>query len=682
MMETDVPLRPERVHLIAKTHLDLGFTGLASEVRDGYLEDFFPRAMEVAAELRAAGGLEHLVWTTGSWLVWQALERGSSGLRRLVERGIADGDLCWHALPFTLHTELADVALIESGLGISAELDARFGRQTIAAKMTDVPGHTRGLVPLLAAAGVRFLHIGVNPACPMPAVPPVFRWRSPDGAEVVVAYHRGGYGGFQAVAGCPDALAFLPAGDNLGPPTIEDVKAGFVDAATQSGGADVIASTLDAFAHGLVTSGAIAHLPVVTAEIGDTWIHGGASDPEKVARYRALLRVRRALLAAGSQAAETVDRALLPVPEHTWGLDEKITLHDTVRWTGTRLAELRREPATRRFESSWAEQRAYVDEAEAALRRAVAAADQHEVDDALAATAPSRPDLAEGSRLGFQPWPCGAPLSTPGWTVAVDPVTGAITSLTQRATGRVLADTEHPLALARYQTFSAEDYDRFHAMYNSASPEDEWWALLDYTKPGIAGGGAVAAWWPSSVVDQWRGRGDGFDALLVRLTFAGAASEQFGAPPEAWLTVALHDDGVAVDIDLSWFSKPACRLPEATWCSFVPVVAAPQRWMLDKLGQDVSPLDVVSLGGRALHGVGRGARYDGPDGSLALTTTDAALIAPGRPRLLDFADELPDLAGGMHVLLHDNVWGTNFPMWNEGDARFRFRLEVGAITNR
>ena len=35
---------------------------------------------------------------------------------------------------------------------------------------------------------------------------------------------------------------------------------------------------------------------------------------------------------------------------------------------------------------------------------------------------------------------------------------------------------------------------------------------------------------------------------------------------------------------------------------------------------------------------------------------------------------VPDLAGGWHVLLHDNLWGTNFPMWNEGAASFRFVL--------
>ena len=39
------------VHLVAKTHLDLGFTALASEVEARYLEEFFPRAIAVAVSL-------------------------------------------------------------------------------------------------------------------------------------------------------------------------------------------------------------------------------------------------------------------------------------------------------------------------------------------------------------------------------------------------------------------------------------------------------------------------------------------------------------------------------------------------------------------------------------------------------------------------------------------------------
>jgi hypothetical protein len=97
-----------------------------------------------------------------------------------------------------------------------------------------------------------------------------------------------------------------------------------------------------------------------------------------------------------------------------------------------------------------------------------------------------------------------------------------------------------------------------------------------------------------------------------------------------------------------------------------------------KLGQDVDPTDVVRRGGRSLHGVDdAGVRYAGPDGTLTLRTPDAPLVAPGRPHLLDADPDVPDLRGGWHVLLHDNCWGTNFPMWNEGSASFRFTVELG-----
>ncbi|WP_421120454.1 hypothetical protein ACE2AJ_03795 [Aquihabitans daechungensis] len=59
----DVPIR--EVHLVAKTHLDLGFTALAAEVEAQYLDDFFPRAIAVARSLRDRGGAERLTWTTG-----------------------------------------------------------------------------------------------------------------------------------------------------------------------------------------------------------------------------------------------------------------------------------------------------------------------------------------------------------------------------------------------------------------------------------------------------------------------------------------------------------------------------------------------------------------------------------------------------------------------------------------
>ncbi len=653
-------LEPVRtVHLVAKTHLDLGFTDLSADVAARYVERFFPRAVAVAGELRRRGGPERLVWTTGSWVLHHALTAGSAAQRATVERAVVAGDLAWHALPLTTHTELMDVPLASAALGISRELDEHFGRRTTAAKMTDVPGHTRALVPLLAEAGVTFLHLGVNPAWPVPDVVPVFRWRPPDGAEVVVAYQPGGYGGEVVVPGCPDALAFLHAGDNLGPPSADEVVAAHEELVRRHPGAEIRASTLDAFARALTASGAVDALPVVTAEIGDPWLFGAGSDPSKVSAYRAALRARRS---APLNVQAEVDRSLLLVAEHTWGLDQKAALPDAVRWDRAGLAELRATDAGRRFEASWAEQRAYVDEAARVLGLPTVAEREALIAVDVASWAADAPGWG-----GVDP---GASVDVSGWQLTI----GAAGEAVRLAApdGRVVADVDHPMGLLGYRSFDEDDYERFHAGL-SPMPDDEWWARWDNTKPGIDAAGAVSGCWAPSLLGAWQ-RAAG-DEVLARVGFTGVAVDRLGAPAEVWLRWAPADHG-GLGLTLAWADKPANRLPEATWCSFVPVVAEPERWQLDKLGRLVSPLDVVRRGGRALHAVGEGMAYDGPDGILRIATHDAPLVAPGAPRLLDADPPVPDLAGGFHVLLHDNCWGTNFPMWCEGPARFAFTIRA------
>ena len=98
---------------------------------------------------------------------------------------------------------------------------------------------------------------------------------------------------------------------------------------------------------------------------------------------------------------------------------------------------------------------------------------------------------------------------------------------------------------------------------------------------------------------------------------------------------------------------------------------------MDKMAERVSPLDVVRNGNRKLHAVESGVYYADSRNSLAIETLDAALVAPGEPSLLNFNNRQPVLSNGTHFNLYNNVWGTNFPMWYEDDARFRFSLRFG-----
>ena len=230
-----------------------------------------------------------------------------------MEDAIRNGDIRWHGLPFTTHTELMDRELFQYGLSLSQKLDERFGMKTVAAKMTDVPGHTRAMVPELANAGLKFLHLGVNPASSVPDVPPLFRWKAPDGQEIVVMYN-GDYGEFTEIGDTGIALYFAHTGDNRGPQSAEEIRRLYKDIHQKYPGAILRAGTLEDVAQIALS---IPDLPVITGEIGDSWIYGTGSDPGKISQYRALLRRRRLLK---EEERAKVDESLLLIPEHTWGL--------------------------------------------------------------------------------------------------------------------------------------------------------------------------------------------------------------------------------------------------------------------------------------------------------------------------------------------------------------------------
>jgi len=663
-----------RVHVVFKTHLDVGFTDFAHRVVSRYVERFLPAALDVAEALRARGAGERFVWTTGSWLVQTALERTRGSGRRRLEIAIARGDVVWHALPMTFHSELLEPGLFREGLAIARRLDERFGRRTIAAKMTDVPGHTRAIVPLLAEAGVELLHLGVNRASPVPRVPPVFVWRHDDGSEVIVMYGEG-YGASARVPGLPDILHVAHTEDNVGPPDVASVLASFERVRAAHPGARVEASTLDEFARRLRR--VKASLPVVTAEIGDTWIHGAASDPWKLAALRALSRLhvrwRSEAVAAGQRPppARAAEQLLL-LAEHTWGLDSKTQLGDWNHWSNAGFRRLRSEPAFRRMERSWQEQRGYAREAVRALGRSRRATEARV---ALRELVP-RP----APRRGLQRLEAGKTHTLRHFDVRIDPRRGALVGLEERATGRAWADARHPLAALGYQTFSARDFARHHARYNVHldDPAVRGWALPDFGKPGLERARPAHRLFEPRLVGLHAMPSRDQDRLLLDLVAAPEARRRYGCPARFELELAFPYDVARVDIELRCFEKGATRLPEALWLSFVPRLPRGARWWLDKMGSRIDPRDVVSRGSRGLHAVQGGVGLAHPTAALEIRTLDAALVSPGRRSLLAFDDALARAAGGMHFLLHDNVWGTNFPLWYEDDARFRFSIELPA----
>jgi hypothetical protein len=657
----------KRVLVMFKCHLDVGYTDTQAEVMRKYFDEHFPRAMQVATAMRESG-MDRYVWTTGSWILYEYLEQAMSDQRQRAEQAVAAGDLAWHALPFTWETECLDRSMIEGALGLSQSLDRRFGRTTIGAKMTDVPGHSRGLVGPLAAQGVKFLNIGVNDAAALPEVPALFVWQDPEGASLIMMYHHK-YGGIVQVPDSDLAVAVEMRGDNQGPHSVEEITKIYADLRKQFPQAQVTAANLSEIAAALEPYR--SQLPVVTQEIGDTWIYGVPSDPIKVARYREVSRLRKEWLDQGKfRVGDSLDCAMLRrlalCAEHTWGVDSK-RLKDYQHYTPKDLPQALDLPMFRVAETSWAEKRKNIDDAVASLPDPM----RSEALDRLRALKPVEPE-----RAGLRPHRVGSKIETAHWVIALDPETGAIQRLRAKSTGREWASAAHPLALFSYQTLSKADYDRYAEDYVASKG---WWVAGDFGKPKIEDFGAQSRVWTPALKECWSGKVEGGHRLLAQLRVDDAEAEKAGRvawPGKIFLDVLLPEAESVVRINFLCFDKVANRLPEAMWLSFLPQAPEPKGWMLEKVDRWVSPFDVVRGGNRQMHAVSRHVRYQDAQGSFSIDTLDAPVFALGEKSPIAYSTAQPDIAQGIHFSLFNNAWGTNYIQWFGEDTRFRFVLRA------
>lgn len=404
----------KEVLVLFKTHLDIGFTDFSSNIVDKYIYKSIPKAIEVGYELKDTD--TPFVWTLGSWMVNEALKRDESGI---VDKAIKDGIIVWHALPFTTHTELMNSELFELGLDISKDLDKRYGRKTTAAKMTDVPGHTIGMVPSMEKYGVRFLHIGVNPATPLPPVPRIFKWEC--GKSSIVVMYQTDYGFKDEFDDF--VVYFAHTGDNIGPQSANEVIDIYKRIKEEYPDCRIIPATLDDVADRILK---LKDIPAFDKEIGDTWIHGAGTDPQKVSRYRRLLRY----IEDNNTDGIDLTSSLLMVPEHTWGKDLKSFFRNDKEYSYTEMDALKDTPEYKDMVKSWQEQRQYVESAEKLL----GVESDYNVD---------IPDITGFEKFG---------------------------------------GLEAPKIELSWQLFDCEDYRNYENTYMRSKPG---WAIWDFTKVGL-----------------------------------------------------------------------------------------------------------------------------------------------------------------------------------------------------
>lgn len=651
----------KKVHVIFKTHLDIGFTDMGKAVLDRYVEEYIPDAIELGIQMNTEKE-KRFIWTVGSYLIDYYLRQADQEAGDKLRAAIQRGDICWHGLAFTTHTELLDRELFEFNLSISENLDAQFNRKTISAKMTDVPGHTRAIVGPMADYGLSYLHIGVNPSSMVPEVPTTFRWKS--GEREMVVQYSSDYGAPCYVDGMDEVLEFAHTNDNMGPQSSEVVRAELKRLKKAYPNAKIVASTMDCYAKSLLLFK--ESLPVVEEEIGDTWIHGIASDPLKVMWFRALIDLKNRWKAEnrfgkGEEGYETFMLNLLLVAEHTWGLDFKTHLPDFTNWSKEDFQYVREGKGSNtygKYERSHEEQREYLTKAVSALPDVLKSEVQKEFR-CLEKQIDFEKDKPGKQLAPYEKTTIGV------WTVSFD---GSGTMNYLKKEGKEWIHTGCFGRLS-YETYNAENCVQNYYSYSRAFRETRSWSELDFSKPGLE---AVEDLKNRNYVFGLETISQNGSGITIRLKGNEYAVSKYGCPAEASLIYEFEEK---IKVRLSWRQKDANRIPEALWFDVNFNVENPYRWQMIKMGEMISPFDVIRGGNRRHHCV-EALSYRGADGSIFIHNVHSPLVSVGGRWMYGNYRELADITKGFSYNLFNNKWGTNFKMWCEDDCSFEYVVDI------
>lgn len=367
--------RVKEVVVVFKTHFDIGFTALVTNVLTRYRTTFVDGAMKLIDDSRNSPADRQFVWTVPGWPLEQMLWPGQTPERRdEILRALKEGRLAIHALPFNTETESLDLEDLVRGMTFSTDLARENGLPLPrAAKMTDVPEHTWILPTLLKHAGVNFMQIGCNGGSSPMRVPPLFWWEGPDGSRLLTSYSPK-YG---TELRPPDDwpyhtwLALIVAGDNHGPPTAAEVDKLLQQAAQDLPGVKIKFGRLEDFYDAVISEA--EKIPVVRGDMPDTWIHGFESMPVETKLACEVRPLESAVCVLDTELRAAGLTGKMPVPlapllakayensllysEHTFGFDSKKT--DGWRY-GDDWQKARADGKYALFEKSFDDKRDYI----------------------------------------------------------------------------------------------------------------------------------------------------------------------------------------------------------------------------------------------------------------------------------------------------------------------------------
>lgn len=660
----------KKIILVFKTHFDIGFTDLAANVVKNYGGPMLRQVIETCRSTEHLGRLRY-VWTMPAWPLWYITEHCESELRPELERLIENGQIVWHALPFTSHTDFCAPEEYARGLQYARLLAERYGKPCpIAGKMTDVPGHGLMLPELLDQAGIKFLHLGCNEFATPPQVPGLFFWRSPAGGQVLTMYSKGGYGTSLLPPEdwpFPVWMALMHTFDNCGPQSAEIIEKLARKAQAAYPEAEIVCGTMDQFYRELSACD-LSGVPVVTKDLADTWIHGVGSYPAEVSQMREnRLRARR----LHQEACRRFLRGEAPDPaldalwdryyeqvclfeEHTWGADVKRGLGSDRVYEKEEFLEARKTGPYQFMETSWREQRQRAEESTALLEQ---------IEEKLPLPE-RRPDpvgklLASGD---------GDLISVENhrYRLTFDSRRGAICQVYDKKLEAAVLKSQGGESVFAYQydRCGIEDITEFLRSYGYRFTP---WGIQDYGREH----------YPECAHRSFRPEYEGYELQGDRVIFryvSHESAERYGDCRRAVLTVTLPGEGERFRVELALEDKQATPYVEGG--SLIFPLPGRSAYRLHKACAEVDPeTDIAVCANHALLNMEEGITVLEDGARLHIRPLDTPLVSVGSSGVYEYHKEFPrDRQPQLWFQLFNNMWGTNFPQWIEGSFRFRYEV--------
>ena len=484
------------------------------------------------------------------------------------------------------------------------------------------------------------------------------------------------------------AICFAFRNDNSGPPvSLEEIDRYFEILKEEFPYAEVFASTIDNF----ISNVQVNALPVVDKEIGDTWIQGIASDPLKVAQYRAAALGLSECIADNQcdlhdPVVANSTRFLVKLTEHTWGLSG---IKDYENWENSQFSHVRfTQSEYIKNEQSWFEQRTFIN-------LTLEASQGHKLNEYITNNikqlTPVYHDLSE--YMEIDPYK-QITFGNSNITIGFNSTTGTVNNLMYNISDSqilVLAGPSNQIGKFIYHTYNDDDYSKMRKYYDYSFN-------AGYDKEGSDYAVPQSKIWPTKLVALYQSK----DYENVFLTHSvmddSKAFTYYGAPQEIWIKTEVKNNFqgmLQVDFELTIVNKTATRLPESTMFAFSPSPPTNSTKWIGTLGKvDGSTINVGSVvnnGSQYQHAVEYVRLYPSNDKyikqySIYINSTDVPLVCPDigdgwtpTPFPAPLKSLTNDYVNGISFNIHNNIWNTNYPLYypflpSDKDFKARFSM--------